>query len=103
MRNHARELPLIVALAIALAGIATAQGPAQEGGAMTPPQQQWIEQRLEVMQEHMLRMHELMHRIEDAEGEEREALLAEQRNLMREHMRTMRGRMGPGMSMGPGI
>jgi hypothetical protein len=114
MKKHACYLPLIAALAIPLAGIATCPGirtgwgfcrstihdarAAANDGA-----------KMEGMQEHMLRMHELTHRIQDSEGAEREQLLAEQRELMREHMQTMRENMGQGMGpgmgqgMGPGM
>ena len=45
----------------------------------------------------------MMHRVQDADGAEREEVPAEQRDLMLEHMQTMRGKMGMGMDMGMGM
>ncbi|MFZ5589293.1 MAG: hypothetical protein ACOY4M_06625 [Pseudomonadota bacterium] len=55
------------------------------------------EQRMREVQQHMLKMHELMHQIQDANNpEERKRLEQQQLDLMQEHMR-MHGRMGDGM------
>ncbi len=54
-----------------------------------------------MMQEHMIKMHEQMHKIMDAKDpKERERLMQEQQKTMQEHMKQMHGGMG-GM-MGPG-
>ena len=54
------------------------------------------------MQEHMLRMHEQMHKIMDAKNpQEREQLMQEHSKMMQDNMQMMQGMMGEGM-MGKG-
>ncbi len=54
------------------------------------------------MQEHMLRMHEQMHKIMDAKNpQEREQLMQEHSKMMKDNMHMMQGMMGGGM-MGKG-
>lgn len=55
------------------------------------------------MQEHMLRMHEQMHKIMGAENpQEREQLMQEHSKMMQDNMQMMQGMMGGGM-MGEGM
>lgn len=59
------------------------------------------DQQARMMQEHMLKMHEQMHKIMDAKSpQEREKLMQEQRDTMRQHMDMMSGMMGGGMKPG---
>lgn len=47
------------------------------------------------MQQHMLRMHEQMHKImQTKDAQERDRLMQEHRQMMREHMKTMHGDKG---------
>lgn len=51
--------------------------------------------QMEKMQENMLRMHELMHKIMDAKDpQERERLMQEHATMMQDNMRMMHGMMG---------
>lgn len=53
------------------------------------------------MQDNMLKMHEQMHKIMQAQdSKERERLMEEHQNMMQEHMKMMGGGMGE--MMGPG-
>lgn len=55
------------------------------------------------MQENMMKMHDLMHKIRDTQDpQERGKLMQEHMQMMQEHMKTMGGMMGGGM-MGPGM
>ena len=55
------------------------------------------------MQEHMLRMHEQMHKIMGAKNpQEREQLMQEHSKMMQDNMQMMQGMMGGGM-MGGGM
>ena len=56
---------------------------------------------LRQMQDSMIRMHELMHKIQQArDPKEREALMQQHRQSMREHMGAMRAMRGGGMPDG---
>lgn len=53
------------------------------------------EKKMTQMQQHMLRMHEQMHKIMQAkDAQERDRLTQEHRQMMREHMQTMHGDKG---------
>lgn len=68
----------------------TGHGPGM--GMMGGMDQKPMDTMLRQMQEHQLKMHDLMHQIREAKDEkERERLKEEQRNLMTEHMDNMRG------------
>lgn len=55
-----------------------------------------------MMQENMMKMHDLMHRIRDSQDpKERDKLMQEHMQIMQENMKMMQGMMGGGM-MGDG-
>jgi len=55
------------------------------------------------MQDNMLKMHEQMHKIMQAKDpKQRDKLVQEHMQMMREHMKTMGGMMGQGMMGGDG-
>lgn len=59
-----------------------------------------MENPMGVMQESMLKMHEQMHKIIDAENlQERERLMQEHREMLHQHMQAMKG----GETMGQGM
>jgi hypothetical protein len=69
-------------------------GPAQMDGMMGGMSEEQMDQRIRSMQEHMLKIHDLMHQIRDAKDEkERERLKEEQRKLMKAHHRMMQQHM----------
>ena len=71
--------------------------PAQKGA---PAKDAGMQMRM--MQDNMLKMHELMHKIMQArDPKEREQLMQEHRQMMQEHMKMMGG--GKGGMMGPGM
>ncbi len=78
------------------------KGPPQGGATTGTPDK---DKQLRMMQEHMLKMHEMMHKIMDAKSpQEKERLMKEQRDMMAQHMDMMRGMMGGmGPGMGPGM
>lgn len=102
-QNPATTLPPPVPHAPGTPGI----GPRGQSGMMPMMSDQMLRER----QEHMLQMHEMMHKIERARGAERERLMAEQRQMMRTHMQEMhqeiqqmRSTMGGARrGMGPGM
>lgn len=53
------------------------------------------DKQMEQKQQHMLRMHEQMHKIMQAkDAQERDRLMQEHRQMMREHMQSMHGNKG---------
>ncbi|MDO8705161.1 MAG: DUF2934 domain-containing protein [Sulfuricaulis sp.] len=63
-----------------------------------------MDKKMDLMQEGMLKMHEQMHKIMDAKNpQERERLMQTQRELMRQHMQSMKegGMMGGDAKSGP--
>ena len=59
-----------------------------------------MDKHIGMMQENMLKMHEQMHKIMDAKNpQEREQLMQAHREMMHQHMQTMKdgGMMGQGM------
>ncbi|BBL70295.1 hypothetical protein [Methylogaea oryzae] len=70
-------------------------------GMMRGMDQKPMDAMLRQMQEHQIKMHDLLHQIREAKDEkQRERLKEEQRNLMKDHMENMRGH-GPMMQQHP--
>lgn len=69
--------------------------PGKDGKAATGKQ---AGMSMGMMQDSMLKMHEMMHKImQTSDPQEREKLKQEHLRLMRDHMEMMGGMMGPGM------
>ncbi len=75
-----------------------AEGQPEGGATMKPPMQgsqDAMDKQMQEMQDHMLKMHDLMHRIREAKDpQEIQRLKQEQLSLMKAHMRDMK-RHGP--------
>lgn len=89
------RIAVAVVAALSLAGVANAEEAHhkdQAGG--TPTVTPDKAQQVGMMQEHLLKMHEQMHKIMDAKSpQERDRLMQEHRDMMHKHMAAMRGGM----------
>jgi len=93
-------LAVSLTLAAGVAMAAEEHHPAQKGAA--PASGAGMDgKQMSMMQDHMLKMHEQMHKIMQAkDAAERERLKQEHMKMMQEHMKAMHG---PGGMMGSGM
>lgn len=81
---------IIAALSLASAAVSAEEKSAPPAG----PGTQDSEQQMGMMQDHMMKMHEQMHKIMAAKSpQERQALTQEHRDMMKKQMTMMRGGM----------
>ena len=95
MKHTALTTPIALAAFLAAVPAAFAMDDHHHGGKMAGKAGAMDDKQLAQRQQHMLRMHEQMHKIMQAkDAQERERLTQEHRQMMREHMQAMHGDKG---------